>query len=303
MAYANDIINIAVTNFRVADGDKETNLRRMVGFANAAAKRGADMVIFPEMALTGYGRYIDPDIPMEEKIAMAETTEGEAAKTLGKVAVDKGIYIVFGLPEKKSEDADVLYNSAFVLGPEGFVGSYQKIHPYGSENEWCKRGEEVPFIFDTEWGPVSLGICYDNYQFPELARWCAYKGSRLHLNPTAAAQEAPNENARYQFLRCYQPHLEYLVLSSSIYIASANLTGWDHGVYFGGGSFVCGPKTNEYSEVEVVTYVGDLDDYQNGIHIGTIDLTMADRYQFQDHPEWGGPDYRPEIFKKMFEEE
>ena len=303
MTYQNDIITIAVCNFKPADGDNTLNTKRMVGFANAAAKREADLIIFPEMALTGYGRYIDPEISREDKIARAETVNGPAAKALGKVAEDNNVYIVFGLPEKRDDEPGILYNSAFVLGPEGFVGSYQKIHPYGSENEWCKRGENLPFIFDTEWGPISLGICYDNYQFPELARWCAYKGSRLHLNPTAAAQEVPNENARYQFLRCYQPHLEYLVLSSSIYIASANLTGFDHGCYFGGGSFVCGPKTNEYSEVEVTTYIGDLDDYQNDIHIGTIDLTMADRYQFEDHPEWGGPDYRPDIYRRMFSEE
>lgn len=302
MAYENDIINLAVVNFKVASGEKDVNLRRMIGMSKAAAKRGADMIIFPEMALMGYGMFIDESIPQEEKIKVTETVNGPSTKALEKVAKEEGIYIIFGMSEKMKEDDTTLYNSAVVLGPEGLIGSYQKIHPYGSENMWCARGEK-PFMFDTEWGPISLGICYDNYQFPELVRYYVWKGSRLHLNPTAAAQEAPcSEAGRHAFIRCYAPHLEYLVLTSSVFVASSNLTGWDHGVYFGGGSYVIGPKTNGYEEVEVETYLGDLDDYQNDIHIGTIDLTMANRHQCVENPWGGGPDYRPSIYKKLFDE-
>ena len=166
---------------------------------------------------------------------------------------------------------------------------------------WCKRGEE-PFMFDTKWGPISLGVCYDNYQFPELARYYAWKGSRLHLNPTFAAQEVPNEGAHHAFIRCYAPHLEYLVLTSSIYVASSNITGWDSGCYGGGGSMVIGPKTNPFEEVEVTTYIGDVEDQQAKIFIGTIDLSLANRHQCGENPYGGGPDYRPSIYKKLFNE-
>ena len=301
MDYESDIINLAVVNFKVSSGNKEVNLKRMIGFARAAAKRGADLVMFPEMALMGYGMFIDENIPQEEKIRVTETVKGPSTKALEQVAIEEGIYIVFGMSEKFSEEDTTLYNSAVVLGPEGLIGSYQKIHPYGSENMWCARGE-TPLMFDTKWGPISLAICYDNYQFPELARYYVYKGARLHLNPTASAEEVPNEGSRHAWKRCYAPHLEYLVLSSSVYIATSNLTGWDHGVYFGGGSYVIGPKNNPFEEVEVTTYIGDLDDYQNSMHIGTIDLTMASRHQCVDNPWGGGPDYRPSIYKKLFDE-
>ncbi|MFQ7473096.1 MAG: carbon-nitrogen hydrolase family protein, partial [Anaerovoracaceae bacterium] len=199
MDYTSDIINLAVVNFRVASGEKEVNLRRMMDMSRAASRRGADLILFPEMALTGYGLFIDENIPQDEKVAYAETVEGPSVKALEEVAKDEGMYIVFGMPEKLKEDDNDIYNSAVVLGPDGLVGSYQKIHPYGSENMWCKRGEE-PFMFDTKWGPISLGVCYDNYQFPELARYYAWKGSRLHLNPTFAAQEVPNEGAHHAFI-------------------------------------------------------------------------------------------------------
>lgn len=304
MVYENDIINLAIVNFKAVPGDKEANLNRMIGFSKAAAKRGADMIIFPEMALMGYGMFVDEEVPQEEKIRVTETVDGPSTKALEKVAKEKGIYIIFGMSEKLNENDTDIYNSAVVLGPEGLIGSYQKIHPYGSENMWCRRGEK-PFMFDTEWGPISLGICYDNYQFPELARYYAWKGARLHLNPTASAEEFADEGAsRHAWQRCYQPHLEYLVLTSSIYIASSNLTGWDwkNQIYWGGGSFVTGPKTNPYEEVECTTYIGEVEDYQEKLYVGTIDLTLATRHQCSDNPWGGGPDYRPSIYKKLFDE-
>ena len=211
MAYESDIINVAVVNFKVAPGEKEVNLRRMMDMSRAAARRGADLILFPEMALMGYGMFIDESISQEEKIRVTETVNGPSTKALEHVAKEEGIYIIFGMSEKLAEEDTDIYNSAVVLGPEGLIGSYQKIHPYGSENMWCKRGE-TPFVFDTKWGPISLAICYDNYQFPELARYYAWKGARLHLNPTFSAEEVPNDGSRKAWVRCYAPHLEYLVI-------------------------------------------------------------------------------------------
>ena len=302
MAYESDIINIAVVNFKVASGEKEVNLRRMMDMSRAAARRGADLILFPEMALMGYGMFIDESISQEEKIRVTETVNGPSTKALEQVAKEEGIYIIFGMSEKLAEEDTDIYNSAVVLGPEGLIGSYQKIHPYGSENMWCKRGE-TPFMFDTKWGPISLAICYDNYQFPELARYYAWKGARLHLNPTFFAEEVPNDGSRNAWVRCYQPHLEYLVLTSSIYVATSNITGWDAaGCYGGGGSMVVGPKTNAFEEVEVTTYIGDVNDQQVKVLIGTLDLSLANRHQCVDNPWGGGPDYRPSIYKKMFDE-
>lgn len=324
MVYKNDIINLAVVNYKVTNyyesdvenkreenlklmlDSKAENLRRMLGMAEAAAARGANLILFPELALTGYTLFIDETIPQEDKVALAETVNGPSTKAFEALAKEKGVYIVWGMPEKLEEDATDIYNSAVVVGPEGLVGSYQKLHPYGSENMAFKRGEKPPMVFDTEWGPISLAICYDNFQFPELARWCVWKGSRLHLNPTASAEEVPNNNSRYAWKRCYHPHLEYLVLSSSVCVASANLAGWDKsancGVYFGGGSYVLGPDNNPTEEVESTIYFGDLENYQNHVYVDTLDLTMAARHQCSDNPWGGGPDYRPSIYKMMFDE-
>lgn len=302
MEYKSDIITIAVVNFKVIPGNKESNLSRIKDMSIAASKRGADLILFPELCLVGYDYFLRDDISLDEKLDITETIDGKSVKVLEEVSKEYDIYIVFGMTEKFSEDSKDIYNSAVILGPDGLIGSYQKIHPYGDENKWTTKGEN-PFMFDTKWGPISVGVCYDSFQFPELMRYYCWKGSRLYLNPTAAAEEVPNEGSRKAFIRCYAPHLEYGVLTNSIYIATSNLTGRDGGCYFGGGSMIIGPKTNAFEEVEVTCYAGSAEEYQVGMFIETIDLSLAVRHQNIISPYSGKIDYRPEIYKKLFAEE
>lgn len=293
-----DVLNIAVVNFKVLFGDKQANLSRIEEFTVACAKRGAELILFPEMCLMGYDYFIDSNITMEEKVAVTETVTGPSVRLLEALAKKLGIWLVFGMSEK-SMNSDELYNAAVALAPDGLSGVYRKIHPYGAENTWCKKGES-PFLLITKWGPVGIGVCYDNYQFPELTRYYVHKGARLLLNPTAVNEEVGKEGSRRQFIRSYTPHLEYLVLSSSIFVASANLTGYDHTSFFGGGSMIIGPKTNAFEEVDVVRYCGDDDNYQVGAYIGTVDLSLATRHQCQTNPYCGEPDYRPDIYRRLF---
>ena len=67
MENKNDIITVAAVNFKTATGNKESNLSRIKGFTKAAAKAGADLILFPEMCLMGYDYYIDDKITLEEK--------------------------------------------------------------------------------------------------------------------------------------------------------------------------------------------------------------------------------------------
>lgn len=292
-----DIITVAAVNFKTSTGNKVHNLSRMEGFSVAAAKRGADLVLFPEMCLMGYDYFVDEKIKREDKVAGAETVAGPACTALSAIAQKYGIYIVFGAAEKE-EGSEVLYNSAFVLGPDGYRGAYRKIHPFETESTWCTKGDD-PFLFDTEWGLISVGICFDTYQFPELMRYYASKGSRLYLNPTAVIEEIPKEGSRQAFINYYAPTLEYGVLCNTIFIASANLTGFDDTSYFGGGSAIIGPKINAFFETDMTYYAGNKDDVQEGIALATLDLSLATRPLFKDSQYTGKPDYRPEIYKKF----
>lgn len=294
-----DIISVAVVNFRVDAANKESNLSRMCGFAEAAAKRGADLVLFPELCLYGYDYYVDETVPQREKIASAETIKGPSCNALAEITRKYGIYVVFGMAEKKEDTEDaILYNSAVAIGPEGVIGAYQKMHPFETESIWCKKGED-PFMFDTPWGPISVGICFDTYQFPELMRHYVYKGSRLYLNPTAVIEEIPKEGSRQAFIDYYAPTLEYGVLCNTVFVASANLTGTDQENYFGGGSCIIGPKITPFFETNMTYYAGNKDNVQEGIYMETLDLSLATRRLVKDSQFTGVPDYRPELYKKF----
>ncbi len=297
METKNDILTVAVVNFKVTAGNKEQNLSRIKGFSIAAAKRGADLVLFPEMCLMGYDYFVNEEISMADKIQATETIQGPSCRMLADVAKEYGVYIVFGASEKR-ENSDVLYNSAIAIGPEGVIGAYQKMHPFETESIWCAKGED-PFMFDTEWGPISIGICFDTYQFPELMRHYVSKGSRLYLNPTAVIEEIPKECSRQAFINYYAPTLEYGVLCNTIFVASANLTGFDSECYFGGGSAIIGPKINPFFETDVQYYAGDKDNVQEGIYLSTIDLSLATRPLFVNSKFTGKPDYRPDLYKKF----
>jgi len=296
--YEKDIINVSVVNFKVNGGDKSGNLKRIKEFAAAAAKRGAELVLFPELCLMGYDYYIDDEKSLEVKIQSAETLQGPSCMSVADVARKYGIYIVFGMAEKLTDDAENIFNSAVAVGPEGVLGSYQKIHPFDAENLWFTKGE-TPFMFDTPWGPISLGICYDTYQFPELMRYYVSKGSRLYLNPTAVIEEIGKEGSRKAFINYYAPTLEYGVLCNTIFIASANLTGFDATQFFGGGSAIIGPKITPFFETDVAYYAGDKDDVREGIHIGTLDLSLAKRRLCVESERTKTVDYRPDVYKKF----
>lgn len=297
MANKSDIITVAVVNFKVAAGNKDNNLQRICGFTEAAAKRGANLVLFPEMCLMGYDYFVNEGISQEEKIELTETLTGPSCMAIAEIAKQYGIYVVFGASEKAAE-SDVLYNSAIAIGPEGVIGSYRKMHPFETESIWCEKGED-PFFFDTKWGPISIGICFDTYQFPELMRYYVAKGSRLYLNPTAVIEEIPKECSRQAFINYYGPTLEYGVLCNTIFIASANLTGTDSENYFGGGSAIIGPKINAFFETDVTYYAGEKDNVQEGLYLSTLDLSLATRPLFVNSQYTGVPDYRPELYKKF----
>lgn len=296
MANYKDIINVAVVNFKVVTGKKEDNLRRVNEFSVAAAKRGANLVVLPELSLTGYDYFIDDNISLETKMAMAETIDGPACRLIAKTSQRYDIYIVFGMAELIKGFSDKVYNSAVAVGPNGVIGSYKKIHPFDAEKKFFAKGD-IPFMFDTEWGPVSIGICYDTFQFPELMRHYVAKGSRLYLNPAAVVEEVTKEGSRQAFIDYYAPTLEYGVLCNTIFIASSNLAGYDNNQYFGGGSAILGPKITPFFETDVNYYAGDKNNVQEDISIATIDLSLARRRLMDDSD--GEPDYRPKIYKSF----
>jgi predicted amidohydrolase len=288
-----DIIKISTVAFNAKWGDKDANLNRMLGYIETAAAEGSQLVVFPEMALTGYDD--EAEKPKAEKMQslLAETVPGSSSLAIAAKAQELGVYVAFGLPERDGTDPATIYNSACVCGPDGIIGSYRKIHLPAPEPAWATRGEE-PFIFDTPWGPVGLAICYDTYCFPELMRYYAAKGCRLYINCTALA-------------KCHGPALgtttvEAGVITNQIYVVSANLANTDLYNVFWGGSSIIGPSTRFW---ETEYYAGlpftDPRAMENKMYSAVVDLSLATREKFEPNPLIdGATDFRPALYRKLY---
>ncbi|MEG1831148.1 MAG: carbon-nitrogen hydrolase family protein [Raoultibacter sp.] len=287
-----DIINVAVITYEPIWGDKEKNLNRMKGYAECAARRGADLIVFPETALVGYD--VDTDHKGKEQMhcRLAESVPGPSSQSLAQTAKDNNIYIVFGLSEKG--DDGKIYNSAAVVGPKGVIGSYRKMHLPFAEAAWAQRGD-TPFMFDTEWGKIGVGICYDTYVFSEIMRYYRAHGCRLYLNPCAVDTTVTAKNVR--------DAIEYQSANDALYIASSNCTGFYKSNDFIGGSNLIGPGKNV---PEIHYYAGSAfgtpgSDEQE-LYIGTIDLSYVEKPFLAKQWSLDAPDFRPDVYIKMYQE-
>lgn len=290
-----DIIKISTVAFNAKWGDKQSNLNRMLGYIEAAASEGSNLVVFPEMGLTGYDD--EPDKPKSEKMQskLAELVPGPSAQAIAQKSSELGIYVAFGLPERDPDDPSVIYNAACVCGPEGIIGSYRKIHLPFPEPHWATRGDK-PFIFETPWGPIGLAICYDTYCFQELMRYYAAKGCRLYVNCTALA--------KCHGVALGSTTLEAGSIVNQIYIVSSNLAGKDLYNDFWGGSSIIGPSTKFWEAEYFAGYpFTDPKAAENKMYTASVDLTLATREKFEPNALIGGAtDFRPAIYQSLYED-
>ena len=115
-------INVALAQISCKIGDKEHNLDVMKKNIKQAKNQGANLIVFPELALTGY---VCRDILYE----LAEPVpKGEYIRRLEEIAKKEAIHVVFGASERSEKAHATLYNTAVLLGPNGFIGKYQKMH-------------------------------------------------------------------------------------------------------------------------------------------------------------------------------
>lgn len=289
-----DVMTLSVVTFHAFWGEKEKNLNRIMGYIECAAKRGSDMIVFPEMALTGYDDEAETPKKQKMQFRLAETIPGPATEKIAELTRRYGIYAILGMPEKDADHPESLYNSLALFSPDGLAGCYRKMHLPAPEPNWAVRGEK-PVLLDTPWGPVGVGICYDSYYFPELMRYYAAKGARLVINSTAHAK------CHGQFMA--KASMEVESVRNGIFVASANLGGPDLTNWFWGGSSIIGPSVKKRAP----HYYAGKTFYEEGsdeeaLYTATIDLALATRFPMQYNPAVGSPDFRPDKYAEMYGE-
>lgn len=169
-------IAIACLQFEPRVGNTLHNQQRSVELIETAAARGADLIVLPELCNSGYVFQSN-----EEARKLAEPVPGgETCRLWTEAAARHGVHIVAGINEHT--DAG-LFNSAVVLGPEGYIGTYRKVHLWNQENRFFLPGDMGFPVFDTPLGRIGVLICYDGW-FPESYRQCALGGADVVCVPT-----------------------------------------------------------------------------------------------------------------------
>ncbi|HXZ99746.1 MAG TPA: nitrilase-related carbon-nitrogen hydrolase [Candidatus Binatia bacterium] len=168
-------LRIAVAQYEPTVGALERNRARALTWVQAAAERGAQLVVLPELAASGYVFSGD-----EEAASLAEDPDtGATVTALTDACRRLGIHVVTGLAERVG---DCRYNSAVVLGPEGRLATYRKLHLFYDEKSWFRPGSEL-VVVSLPQARVGVAICYDLW-FPEVIRSLALQGADLIAVPT-----------------------------------------------------------------------------------------------------------------------
>lgn len=224
-------LRIACGQFETAPGDRDANIGSMSSIAESAAEDGCDLIVFPEMAVTGY-------LEASELARLAEHIDGDAAAALSRVAIEYRIAIAYGFPEVV-EGKEKRADSFLVFDRNGNkIAHYRKMHLFGHEPEWCEAGSEVP-LFRFEDFTMSGWICYDT-RFPELARMSALAGAELCIVP-AAWFGPPSE---------WELAIRARALDNSCFVAGADLINRADGLVCRGLSMVAGPHGEVLAQAE-----------------------------------------------------
>jgi N-carbamoylputrescine amidase len=239
-------VAIACLQMQPRFGDVAANVAHSLELIEAAAERGAGLVVLPELANTGY-----MFATREEALAVAEEIPaGPTVAAWAAIAQRRRLHLVAGICEKSGQK---LFNSAVVIGPAGYIGTFRKVHLWNEENLFFEPGDLGFPVFHTPIGRIGVAICYDGW-FPETYRLCALQGADIVCVPTnwvPIPGQAEDRQAMANLLTMGAAH------SNSLFVACADRVGIERGQPFEGQSLivsytgwpVAGPASRENEEI------------------------------------------------------
>lgn len=169
-------VRVACVQLALNVDDPDGNRAACLDGIERAARAGAQIVVLPELAHSGYC-FRDRG----ELLQAAETRDGPTVTAWTRAAERAGIVVAAGFAERSR--GDLVYNSAVLAGPAGVLAFYRKAHLWDFEKELFTPGNHRPAVVDTPYGRLGLMVCYD-LEFPEWVRMAALDGARLLCAPT-----------------------------------------------------------------------------------------------------------------------
>lgn len=169
-------VKVATVHFEPEEGAVAANRADLVRLAKKAARNGAKIIVFPEMATSGYSFFSRAEIA-----TVAETIPGPSTNALAAVADRYNAYIAFGMPQFDPK-RNLYFNVAVLLGPTGKVeGVYKKRNNLIESSYNALYFGKMP-TFDTKYGRLGLVICSDLF-YSQFPRATAVQGATILLAP------------------------------------------------------------------------------------------------------------------------
>ena len=213
-------MNVGFMQFAPALGDLQSTMGRIDRLCEQCA--GTDLLVLPELCNSGYN-FVSPE---QAWSTSEEIGNGAFLQFLESLCQRLGCYVVSGLNERQGSR---LYNSAILVGPHGYIGTYRKLHLFMNEKDFFEPGDLGLPVFDI--GPCRIGmlVCFD-WIFPEAWRVLALKGADIICHPSnlvlpGLAQQAVPIHA----------------LTNRYYVVTANRTGSEGELTFTGMSTIADP--------------------------------------------------------------
>ena len=194
-----------------------------------AVTHGAQIVVVPELANSGYGFE-----SLDETRAAALPAAGELLAGWAREAQRGDALVIAGFCELAPGGR--LFNSSALIDGSGVLAVYRKLHLWGEEPRWFQRGEECAPVVQTRYGAIGLAVCYD-LEFPELTRGLALQGAELIVVPTNWPRD-PNPPDGRPILHSLASVTAYF---NRAFVAVCDRCGTERGVEFEGGSVIAGP--------------------------------------------------------------
>jgi predicted amidohydrolase len=194
-----------------------------------------------------------------------------------------GVLVTFGMVERSVDGP--LYNAGVLIGPQGLVGAYRKIHlPFMGADRYLTAGDRLEGPFVTEQGTLGMQICYD-LRFPETMRALALRGAQVVLVPTALPATATIFPEVLNRARAVE---------NRVYVVSANHRGEEGGSTYMGRSQIVGPDGS---------VMADAGSSEETILYAEVDLAEADRKKLVFQPGEYELDLfgarRPDLYKDL----
>lgn len=282
-------VTIGLVQMRCNAPTKKENLERALKGIREAAKKGANMVVLPELFLGQYFCQVPAD---EHAFDHAEPIPGPTTKALSAIAKELKIVLVGGSIYEKGSDGKY-YNTSPVFESDGkLLGTYRKTHipqdPGYYEQNYFEAAKNPVTVIETSLGNIAPLICFDQWS-SEAARIAALLGAEILAYPTAIGNVSTIDQWEGPWQEGWEIAQRGHSAVNQVIVASVNRVGKEGDTTFWGGSFITGTLGQLKAHA-----AGDGEE----IVIASVDLDLVARAQ----DSWGIlRNRRPDLYGKLIE--